>query len=87
MTGEKWKASESQKQDYILYQGKAVLSHKRGNWQCTICGKTRPKYERAQIIGQVEATHGYKSREKNERWGIPEQENTTKKKRRKGKKK
>ena len=45
-----------------------------GNWQCAICGMTRPKYERAQIIGHVAATHGYKSRGKNERWGIPEKE-------------
>ena len=39
-----------------------------------ICGKTRPKYEWAQIIGHVAATHGHKSRGKNERWGIPEKE-------------
>ena len=52
------------KQDYILYQGKVVFSHKRENWQCMICGETRPKYEWAQIIGHAAATHGYKSREK-----------------------
>ena len=51
-----------------------ISSHKRGNWKCAICGQTRPKCEWAQIIGHVAATHGYKSREKNERWGIPEEE-------------
>ena len=74
------------KQDYILYQGKVVFIHKRENWLCMICGKTRPKYEWAQIIGHVAATHGRKSREKNERWGIPEKENTKQRKREKGRK-
>ena len=61
-------------QDCNLYKEKAIFSHKRGNWQFVICGETRPKYEWAQIIGHVAATHGYKSMGKNEGWGIPEKE-------------
>ena len=49
-------------QDYKLHQGKVIFSHKSENWQCMICGKTRPTYEWAQIIGHVAATHRYKSR-------------------------
>ena len=51
-------------QDYKLYKGKTIFSRKRENWQCMIFGKTRPKYEWAQIIGHVAATHGRKSRGK-----------------------
>ena len=70
---------------YKLYQGNGIFSHERGSWQCVICGK-RPKYEWAQIIGLVASTHGYKSREKNEIWGIPEEEKYKEEKKTKPKK-
>ena len=43
-------------------------SHKRGN--CVICNYSMGKYQWCQVFGHVEATHGYKSRIPNERWGV-----------------
>ena len=60
------------KRGYKVYNGGPMFSHKREEWQCMICGTTGPKYEWAQIIGHVAATHQYKSREEYGRWGIPE---------------
>ena len=48
----------------MLSKGDVIFSHQREDWQRMICGKTRPKYEWAQIIRHVAVTHEYKSREK-----------------------
>ena len=54
--------------DYILYHGKVIFSHESEEWLCMISGKTRPEYERAQIIGHVAQRTGINRERKTIDW-------------------
>ena len=53
-----------------MFNEKAFFGKTTQTWKCLIRNYERDKNQRCQVFGHIAATHGYTSREPNERWGI-----------------